>query len=98
MPKIDLLPRARRDLGRLAHKERARFFDRLEDLISDLSSPHRQVRNGLRFKPMKGMSDIYEMTWMSNRRATLEFGDEYRVGDPHLVIRRVGTHDVLDRP
>ena len=38
------------------------------------------------------------MTWAPNGRATFEYGDEITKGEPHVVWRRVGTHDVLDQP
>jgi hypothetical protein len=27
-----------------------------------------------------------------------EYGEELRPGDPHIVWRRIGTHDVFRRP
>jgi hypothetical protein len=31
-------------------------------------------------------------------RATFQYGDEVQAGEPHIVWRRIGTHDVFDRP
>ncbi|HEV2755352.1 MAG TPA: hypothetical protein VG318_06200 [Actinomycetota bacterium] len=47
---------------------------------------------------MQGARNVYEMTWAPNGRATFEYGDERIEGEPHVVWRRVGTHDIFDRP
>jgi hypothetical protein len=33
-----------------------------------------------------------------NGRATFTYGDEVVAGEPHIIWRRVGTHDVLSDP
>ena len=38
------------------------------------------------------------MTWADDGRATFEYGEEVRAGHPHIIWRRVGTHDILDNP
>jgi hypothetical protein len=31
-------------------------------------------------------------------RLTFQFGDEVIKGEPHVIWRRVGTHDIFDEP
>jgi hypothetical protein len=38
------------------------------------------------------------MTWAADGRATFEYGQEIRPGEPHIIWRRIGTHDVFRQP
>jgi hypothetical protein len=38
------------------------------------------------------------MTWADDGRLTFQFGDEVIKGEPHVIWRRVGTHDIFDEP
>jgi hypothetical protein len=38
------------------------------------------------------------MTWAPNGRATFEYGDELRPGDPHIIWRRIGMHGIFRQP
>jgi hypothetical protein len=55
-------------------------------------------RPDLRAKGVQGALGVYEMTWAPDGRATWQYGDEVREGEPHVIWRRIGTHDVFDRP
>lgn len=69
----------------------------LEEFVPDLTSG--QFRPGLRVKGVRGArAAVYEMTWAPNGRATFEYGAEQRRGEPHIIWRRVGTHDIFRRP
>ncbi|MER6108587.1 hypothetical protein ACWG5P_11115 [Streptomyces prasinus] len=37
-----------------------------------------------------------EMTWAPDGRATWQYGDELREGEPHVIWRRVGGHEIFD--
>jgi hypothetical protein len=41
---------------------------------------------------------VWELTWAPDGRATFEYGDPVRAGDPHIIWRRVGTHDIFRQP
>ena len=50
---------------------------------------------------MKGVRThpgVWELTWADDGRATFRYGESRRPGDPHIVWRRVGTHDILENP
>jgi hypothetical protein len=42
-----------------------------------------------------GSQDVWEITFAPDGRATFQYGDEIDPGTPHIIWRRVGTHDVL---
>ena len=87
--------RFKRDWDGLAPAERDRFavaflkFDR--DLVAG------RFREGLRVKRVQGTSGVFEMTWAANGRAMFQYG-EPEGNEPHIVWRRIGTHEVFRRP
>jgi hypothetical protein len=52
----------------------------------------------LRVKRVQGRPAVWEMSWAPDGRATFEYGDEVRPGEPHVIWRRVGTHEVFRDP
>lgn len=54
-------------------------------------------RPGLRVKRVEGTPDVWEMTWAPDGRATWQYAPD-SAADPHVIWRRVGTHDVLWAP
>lgn len=44
------------------------------------------------------MRGVYELTWAPDGRATFEYGPEQRPGEPHIIWRRTGTHEILKAP
>ncbi|MBV2362052.1 hypothetical protein KUM37_01630 [Streptomonospora sp. NEAU-YY374] len=66
-----------------------------EEFVPDLVRG--SFRPGLRVKRVQGVaSEVYEMTWAPDGRATWQYGREQRPGTPHVVWRRVGTHAVFN--
>lgn len=53
---------------------------------------------GLRVKRVQGTSGVWEVTFAADGRATFAYGGEVHSGEPHVIWRRVGTHDVLADP
>ncbi|MHB1527766.1 MAG: hypothetical protein ACYCZN_16120 [Candidatus Dormibacteria bacterium] len=58
----------------------------------------RPFRAGLRVKGVQGTSDIMEMTFAPDGRATWQFGAEVKAGQVHVMWRRIGTHDIFRSP
>ncbi len=52
----------------------------------------------LRIKRVQGHPGVWEISWAPDGRATFHYGDEVHPGEPHVVWRRIGTHDVFNRP
>ena len=72
------------------------FLDAVQKLVHDLKAADLPV--GLRMKQVSGHPGVYEVTWAPDGRATFSLGYEVRPGHPHVIWRRVGTHDIFDEP
>lgn len=101
MPTFETLPRFTNDLDRLTPQQRYRFRRTVAAFVDDLRTG-RQFRPGLRVKRVQRAAGIYERTWSMGTgpagRATFEYGSEVRPGTPHVIWRRIGTHDILTGP
>ena len=97
MPTYDVSDRFRKDLALLDETDRKRFQRAVKQFIEDLSSS-RGFRPGLRVKGVQGAPGVFEMTWAPDGRATFEFGSSLRNDEPHVIWRRIGTHDIFGRP
>jgi hypothetical protein len=87
-----------RDWAKLTPQQRRRFLEAVAEMVADLKASG-AFRPGLRVKAVQDApSGVFEMTWAPDGRATFEYGPERRPGEPHIVWRRVGTHDVFRRP
>ena len=88
-----------RDWARLSFSQRQRFYAALYKMVDDLKAK-RGFRSGLRVKLVQGHEGegIYEMTWAPDGRATFQYGDEVSPGEPHVVWRRIGGHEIFDHP
>lgn len=95
MPTFRTPPRFDRDLAKLTADQLSRFRRVVrEQFIPDLTAG--RFRPGLRVKRVRAAPGVYEMTWAPDGCATWEYGPEQRPGTPHVVWRRVGTHDIFD--
>ena len=47
---------------------------------------------------IRGAEGIFELTWANDGRATFQFGESIRPGEPHVIWRHCGTHDVFAAP
>jgi hypothetical protein len=82
---------------RLTPELRKRFLGAVADMVEDVRSG-RPFRPGLRVKRVQGTHDVWEMTWAPDGRATWQYGPEQRPGEPHIIWRRIGTHDIFRVP
>ena len=96
MPTYALTVRFRRDLDGLSPAQRAAFRAAVQAFVRDLGED--RFRPGLRVKGVKGATGVFEMTWAPDGRATFQYGASKASGDPHVIWRRVGTHDVFRSP
>jgi hypothetical protein len=97
VPTYAWLARFRADFERLTPAQQAAFLTAIEQFVEDLQRG-RAFRKGLRVKGIQGARGLFEMTWAPDGRATFEYGDEVTEGEPHVVWRRVGTHDIFKTP
>ena len=97
MPTSELLPDFRRDYARLTEEQKKAFRLVVKKFVIDLRRG--SFRGSLRVKPMQDNPNIFEMTWEGqDGRATFDYGPEQRPGEKHIRWRRIGGHDIFDRP
>ncbi|MGH8888108.1 MAG: hypothetical protein ACRDYX_23760 [Egibacteraceae bacterium] len=97
MPTYARAARFVKDLEALSPDQRTTFKLVVAKFVADLKAD-RGFRPGLRVKGVQGADGVYEMTWAPDGRATFEYGDPVRAGEPHVVWRRVGTHRIFRAP
>lgn len=97
MPTFERLPRFDADWERLTAEQRARFRVAVAAFVAHLVADE-PFRPGLRVKRVQATSDVWEMSWAPDGRATWQYGPEVNSGEPHVVWRRIGTHAILRNP
>jgi hypothetical protein len=96
VPTHEERPQFRRDYDTLTGDQQLVFRAALARFIADLRRG--SFRAGLRVKRVQTHSGVWEMTWAPDGRATFHYGSETRPGEPHIVWRRIGTHDIFREP
>ncbi len=96
MPTHHELPRFLRDWASLDSAQRALFLAALQLFVAGIARQDFDPR--LRVKRVQGSAGVWEISWAADGRATFEYGTEVIVGEPHVIWRRIGTHDVFRRP
>jgi hypothetical protein len=96
LPTYQRLSRFDQDFAALTREERERFIAALEKFVADLRRG--RFRAGLRVRGIEGAPGIFDMTWAPDGRATFEYRPEVKPGEPHIIWRRVGGHDVFAAP
>jgi hypothetical protein len=97
VPTFAWLARFGADFDRLTPAQQAAFLAAVAQFVEDLRKGG-QFRKGLRVKGVQGASGVFEMTWADDGRATFQYGDAVVEGEPHVIWRRVGTHDIFRQP
>jgi hypothetical protein len=95
MPTYEALASFWRDWRSLTPQQQRAFRRVVEQFIADVSSG--TFGPALRVKRVQGNPGVWELSSAADGRATFEYGDEIR-GEPHIVWRRIGTHDIVRRP
>ncbi|MFB7745409.1 hypothetical protein [Streptomyces sp. NPDC056132] len=102
MPTYETTTRFNNDLRRLTPDQRRRFRQAVTAFVHDLRDTDRHFRASLRVKKLSGFPGIYELTWSAGTgpagRATWQYGTSCRPDTPHVIWRRIGTHEILTRP
>lgn len=97
MPTRDVLATFWRDWHDLTSDQQRLFRIAVEKFVADLSGG-RGFRAGLRVKGVQGAEGVFEITWAPDGRATFHYGPPVHEGEAHVVWRRIGTHEVFERP
>jgi hypothetical protein len=93
VPTFEWQSRFTRDLQALDVAQQQAFRDSVKHFVADLTAG--TFRKGLRVKRVQGTSDVWEMTWANDGRATFCYGSSKSHGEVHIIWRRVGTHSIF---
>lgn len=96
MPTHQELPRFLREWRRLRDDQREAFLEALALFVAGLRTQTFHPR--LRIKRIEGHSEIWELAWAPDGRATFQYGQGPVPGEPHVIWRRIGTHDIFREP
>lgn len=96
-PTYERQPTFARDWTALTAAQRRQFLPAVTQMVTDLKAG-REFRPSLRVKGVQGRPGMFEMTWAPDGRATWQYGPQLLPGEPHVIWRRIGTHDVFRRP
>jgi hypothetical protein len=94
MPTRELLPQFLRDWEQLTPEQQRAFRTAVAKFVDDLRA-RRGFRPGLRVKGVRSIAGAYELTWAPDGRATFSYGRSVVEGEPHIIWRRIGTHEIL---
>jgi hypothetical protein len=97
LPTYAWLARFGKDFDGLTREQQALFLVAVAQFVEDLQR-QRNFRKGLRVKGIRGASGMFEMTWAVDGRATFEYGESTTSGERHVIWRRIGTHNIFDKP
>src|SRR5690349_15551712 len=98
MPTHDEFERFLREYRALTKSKRKLFRQAIRAMNEDMKAG-RLFRPSLRVGVLSGHPGIYEMTWeMPNGRATFMYGPAQVPGEPHIIWRRIGGHEVYVDP
>ncbi len=97
MPTHEERGRFLREWAKLTVREQALFLAAVEEMVADLRT-HGSFRSSLRVKGVQGHPGVFEMTWAPDGRATFTYGTEVHPGEPHIIWRRIGGHEILAQP
>jgi hypothetical protein len=97
MPTREVLAQFWRDWHRLSPAEQRRFRFVVERFVEDLRAGQ-GFRSSLRVKGVQGAEGVFELSWAPDGRATFHYGEPVVEGEPHIVWRRIGTHEIFGAP
>ena len=97
-PTFDAARRARREYRRLPRAQQLAFDQAVQLFVRALRQRPPRFPPGLRVKGVHGHPGVYELSFGDGGRATFEYGDEVRPGEPHVIWRRIGDHSIFADP
>lgn len=100
MPTFEVTRRFERDLGNLGDDEVERFKAVVAEKFVPalMDDPPYEFPHGVRVKGVKGAPGVFEMRWAPDGRATFQYGEPVNSGQPHVIWRRIGSHDIYEDP
>ncbi len=98
MPTFERLARFDREFRRLPRELQRAFLATLPVFIAALKENPPEFPAALRIHRVKASAGIWEIAFAPDGRATFEYGAEIVPGEPHIIWRRIGNHDILSEP
>lgn len=98
MPTFERLARFDREFRRLPRELQRAFLAMLPVFVAGLKESPPVFPVALRVHRVQGASGVWEITFAPDGRATFEYGDRVIAGEPHVIWRRIGRHEVLAEP
>jgi hypothetical protein len=98
VPTFDRLALFKREYRKLTPEQQARFRVAVAKLVAALSRTPPGLPGEPLVNPLAGHHGVYELRFAPDGRATFTFGEPVKAGQPHIIWRRIGGHDVLARP
>ena len=94
MPTYDALARFLDDYQHLDRRKQREFLAAKNQLVAALGA-RRPPPPSLRVKRVQNMPGVWELSWAADGRATFQYGRERISGEPHIIWRRIGSHDIF---
>jgi hypothetical protein len=85
------------DWHALSPDEKRQFKTAVRQMVDDLRTKQ-GFRRELRIKRVRTAKGVFEMTWTPDGRATFQYGQEVHPGEPHIIWRRIGGHEIFKNP
>jgi hypothetical protein len=95
VPTFERWARFDREFRRLPRELQQAFLAMLPAFIEALRADPPSFPVNLRVKRVRGREGVWEITFAPDGRATFAYGPEVIDGQPHVIWRRIGTHDIL---
>jgi hypothetical protein len=97
MPAFQVTRRFERDWKQLTSESRARFQPVIAGpFVPDLARG--VFRAGLRVNGVQAGPGVSAMTGAPDGRATFSYRPGQQAGEPHVIWRRIGTHEIFREP
>jgi hypothetical protein len=98
VPTYELPRSALAEYEKLSRQQRRAFRRALREFVAALRHKPPEFPPRLRVKRVQGHSGVWEFSFAPDGRATFEYGAEQVPGEPHVIWRRIGSHDILREP
>ena len=97
MPTFDAFARFWNEYGRLGREQKREFLAAKNQFVAAIGA-RRPPPPSLRVKRVQNMPGVWELSWAADGRATFEYGSELIERQPHIIWRRIGSHDIFRNP
>ena len=98
MPTFDRLALFKREYRKLTPEQKARFRVAVAKLVAALQQTPPSLPGDPLVHPLAGHRGVYELRFRARRAGDVHVRRAGARRTPHVIWRRIGGHDVLERP